>query len=139
MWISLYNLGAVRNPSNAALEAFAARQLGVAKLQWANQAHGYKLIEALKAMGARAGWHQGFHDGVTDGQQLRTLLHRLIDRQAAILQEAGDDRSADEIINSCLREPATVWRWLPDGVLRQISARMGEHVRAVVAAKDQVG
>ncbi len=131
MWISLYNLGAVRNPSNSALEAFAARQLGVAKLQWANQAHGYKLIEALKAMAERAGWHQEFqHDGVTEHQQAKTLLHRLIDRQVAILREAGDGRCAEEIINSCLHEPAKVWRWLPDAVLRQVSSRMGDQVRA---------
>lgn len=58
MWISLHQLGAVRDPSERALEAFGRRQLGVEKLQWANQSHGYRLIEALKAMAEREGWSQ---------------------------------------------------------------------------------
>jgi phage gp16-like protein len=58
MWISLHKLGAVENPSEQALEAFAHRQLGVERLDWANQRLGYRLIEALKAMAERAGWDQ---------------------------------------------------------------------------------
>ena len=58
LWISLYHLNAVKNPSDKALEAFAKRQLGVKKLQWADQGEGYKLIEALKAMAERHGWSQ---------------------------------------------------------------------------------
>lgn len=58
LWISLYHLGEVRVPSDAALEAFAKRQLGCEKLVWAKQSDGYKLIEALKAMAAKAGWPQ---------------------------------------------------------------------------------
>jgi phage gp16-like protein len=58
IWISLYHLGVVHNPAEAALEAFAKRQLGCEKLVWARQSDAYKLIEALKAMGTRAGWLQ---------------------------------------------------------------------------------
>ena len=58
LWISLYHLGAVEKPSEQALEAFARRQLKCEKLVWANQSHGYKLIEALKAMAQRHGWPQ---------------------------------------------------------------------------------
>lgn len=56
LWLSLYHLGAIRNPDDKALEAFACRQLKVERLQWASQSHGYKLIEALKDMADRAGW-----------------------------------------------------------------------------------
>lgn len=56
LWLSLYHLGAVRNPDEKALEGFACRQLKVERLQWSNQSHGYKLIEALKDMADRAGW-----------------------------------------------------------------------------------
>lgn len=56
LWLSLYHLGVIRNPDEAALEAFACRQLKVERLQWSNQSHGYKLIEALKDMADRAGW-----------------------------------------------------------------------------------
>ncbi len=58
LWISLYHLGAVHNPSEMALEAFAKRQLGCDKLVWARQSDGFKLIEALKNMAARNGWPQ---------------------------------------------------------------------------------
>lgn len=58
LWISLYQLGAVRNPSEAALEAFAKRQLGCERLVWARQSDAFRLIEALKAMAERSGWRQ---------------------------------------------------------------------------------
>lgn len=56
LWISLYHLNAVENPSEQALEAFAKRQLQCEKLVWANQRAAYKLIEALKAWAVREGW-----------------------------------------------------------------------------------
>lgn len=58
LWISLYHLGVVHNPSEEALEAFAKRQLGCDRLAWARQSDAYRLIEALKAMGSRHGWRQ---------------------------------------------------------------------------------
>jgi len=58
LWISLHQLGVVRDGSDRALEAFAKRQLKVDRLQWADQSLAYKLIEALKAMAERAGWSQ---------------------------------------------------------------------------------
>lgn len=63
MWISLYHLGTVHNSSEQALEAFAKRQLGCDRLDWARQSDGYRLIEALKAMAVRDGWRQ--HSMVT--------------------------------------------------------------------------
>ena len=56
LWISLHQLGVVRNPSENALEAFAKRQLGCDRLVWARQGDAHKLIEALKTMGEHAGW-----------------------------------------------------------------------------------
>jgi phage gp16-like protein len=58
MLISLGLLGAIRDTSEGALEAFASRQLGTDRLQWADQAQVYKLIEALKAIATRHGWDQ---------------------------------------------------------------------------------
>ncbi len=58
LWISLYQLGVVHNPSEQALEAFAKRQIGCDKLVWAKQSDGYLLIEALKNMAIRSGWAQ---------------------------------------------------------------------------------
>lgn len=72
LWISLHHLGVVRNPTEEALEAFAKRQLGCEKLVWARQGDAYRLIEALKAMAKRAGWHQ------TDPQTGRALEVRTL-------------------------------------------------------------
>lgn len=76
LWISLHELGAVRNGSEQALEAFAARQLGVTRLQWADQGLVYKLIEALKRMAERAGWSQDLA-GVAPAQHTVVLKARL--------------------------------------------------------------
>ncbi len=77
LWLSLWHLGEVRDPSEAALEGFAHRQLGGERLQWADQARVYKLIEALKAMADRAGWSQDLA-GVAGAEHVRTLKVRLI-------------------------------------------------------------
>jgi hypothetical protein len=84
MWKSLWNLGAVRSGDERALEAFAKRQLGVDRLQWADAAIAYRLIEALKGMAERAGWPQDLA-GVTKGQEVLSLKRRLVQRQAELL------------------------------------------------------
>jgi phage gp16-like protein len=73
LWISLHRLGVVRDSSEAALESFGRRQLGVERMQWADQARVYKLIEALKAMAERAGWDQS---GSLD--EIKARLEQLI-------------------------------------------------------------
>ncbi|MFN3582592.1 regulatory protein GemA [Phenylobacterium sp.] len=107
MWLSLWNLGVVRQGTETALEAFAARQLGVDRLQWADQAQGYRLIEALKAMAERAGWSQELSALVKPERRLWALKARLVQRQAEILgrpplqlhdtTEADLDRLAREL------------------------------------------
>ncbi|MDZ4370213.1 MAG: regulatory protein GemA [Phenylobacterium sp.] len=84
MWASLYNLGAVRNGSDRALEAFGKRQLGVDSLRWADQSQGYRLVEALKAMAERAGWSQDLA-GIAPAKQVLTLKRRLVQRQAELM------------------------------------------------------
>lgn len=58
LWISLYQLGVVHNPDEAALEAFAKRQTKCEKMVWMNQSQGFALIEALKSMAVKGGWLQ---------------------------------------------------------------------------------
>jgi phage gp16-like protein len=129
MWISLWNLGAVRNSSETALETFAARQLGVERMQWADQAKCYKLIEALKAMAERAGWNQTPSPQATEQSLARELMQRLIVRQCEILREAGDPRPVAEIANSALPDPARMWMQLPIGVHYGMATRLGHSVR----------
>lgn len=88
LWISLYHLGAVRSPDEKALEAFAKRQLGCERLVWANQSHGYRLIEALKAMAERHGWSQVDANG--NAWSVPKLKERLCEAIVAKLKEAGE-------------------------------------------------
>lgn len=92
LWISLHQLGVVRDPSERALEAFAARQLGVERLQWADQGLTYKLIEALKAMAERGGWAQC--------DSLQELKARLVEAQWRVLVGLGvvPDLQGDEML-----------------------------------------
>lgn len=76
MWISLGLLCAIEDPSEAALEAFAARQLGCAKMQWMNQTQADRLIEALKAMAERHGWEQSLA-GLAKMHHVHALKRRL--------------------------------------------------------------
>lgn len=76
LWISLHQLGEIDDPSEAALEKFAHRQLGVARLQWADVSKSAPLIEALKAMAERAGWSQDL-TGVPAAQHIPVLRQRL--------------------------------------------------------------
>lgn len=60
LWISLYHLGAVPEPSEKALAAFCqrvtgGRERGIAALQWLTPDAAYKVIEALKARAVREG------------------------------------------------------------------------------------
>ena len=131
LWISLWQLGVVRNASEAALEAFARRQLGVERMQWADQAKCYRLIEALKAMATRAGWNQA--EASPDAAfAAQVLLVRLIHRQCAILRDAGDPASADEMVAACRchRAPGGAWRHLPMPALHRIADELGARVRA---------
>lgn len=88
MWISLHQLGAINNSSEQALEAFAHRQLGVERLQWADQAMGYKLIEALKTIGTRHGWDQDV-TGVHKDSRVKALRIRLCEAILAKLKRLG--------------------------------------------------
>lgn len=85
LWISLWNLGEVRDSAEPALEAFARRQLGVERLQWADQGLTYKLIEALKGMAERAGWSQDISGYAKGTDLVKVLKVNLIRAQTARL------------------------------------------------------
>lgn len=82
LWLSLHQLGVVRDSSEAALEAFARRQLGVDRLRWAVASDAAALIEALKDMAERAGWSQDLR-GVPGHMHVAVLKQRLVDAIAA--------------------------------------------------------
>ena len=87
LWISLHQLGAIENPSEQALEAFARRQLKCDRLQWADQALTYRLIEALKAIAKRHGWDCDLA-GVAVAVRPTELKRRLVEAIVVRLQAA---------------------------------------------------
>lgn len=113
LWISLHQLGEVRDPSESALEAFARRQLKVDRLQWANQSQGFRLIEALKAMAERAGWSQA------DGD-VRQLKERLFEAQELRLSKIDPERMSE--IDQA--------RWVSDAELDDRIRENAGHLRA---------
>lgn len=88
LWISLWHLGAVRNRSEQALEAFAKRQLGCDRMVWANQREANKLIEALKAMAEREGWSQS--DATGKRLEVRALNEGLCEAILTKMKSAGE-------------------------------------------------
>lgn len=86
MLISLGLMGVIRNSSEAALHAFARRQIGVDRLDWARDDQVYKLIEALKAIANRNGWCQST-EGLAD--PVWTLKLRLCEAITQRLIAAG--------------------------------------------------
>lgn len=89
MWISLYQLAAIEDGSESALEAFARRQLGVDRLQWADERQGFKLIEALKSIADRHGWDQRVSTRLPLAERIRILKDRLVGAQLGALTRAG--------------------------------------------------
>lgn len=88
LWISLGLLGAIRDPSESALESFARRQLGCMRMAWADQSLVYKLIEALKAIAERAGWSQSI-EGLNKAAVPVVLRRRLCEALMGKLWTAG--------------------------------------------------
>lgn len=54
LWLSLYHLGLVGDPSEPALAAFVKRQTGVDDLRFLPPGQAYKVVEALKSWASRA-------------------------------------------------------------------------------------
>jgi phage gp16-like protein len=89
LWISLGHLGVFANPSEAALESFAKRQLKCERLQWADQSQMFKLVEALKAIGEREGWDQSTTGARDADHALKIIKARLLDTILQKLKAAG--------------------------------------------------
>lgn len=130
MWISLYQLGAIADRSDAALESFGRRQLRVDRLRWANEREGYRLIEALKAMADRYGWAQRVPGRMTARDQIRLLKDRLVSAQLARLADAGIP------VSGPLAEDRSDWS---EKRLESAAAELGERIRNEARLKAPAG
>lgn len=55
LWLDLYHLAEIRDPSEEALAAFAARMVGIEALQWLDAGQADKVIKALRGWLERVG------------------------------------------------------------------------------------
>lgn len=137
LWISLYQLGVIRNRDESALEAFGARQLGVERLQWANQAHGYKLIEALKKMAQANGWDPTVSADVPKGSETRYVMRALCEAILLKLKAEGTVPDRWTLKHTGEQLCGTSWAGLfPEvGELETLAARLGDKLRTARGGK----
>lgn len=138
MWISLSHLCAVREDPDAAiradkgLEAFARRQLGCERFQWADQNQGDRLVEALKAIAQRHGWDQS-QAKLAKVHYVHALKVRLCFAILAKLQRAGiaaaDWSLGEAAFRLCGIGAADQCVW-PTQELELIAASLGRKLRA---------
>lgn len=130
LWISLHHLGVVHNPGEPALEAFARRQLGCDKLQWARQSDAARLIEALKAMAERAGWAQADKHGRPLGpiELQHGLCLAILARMKAAGMVPADWLLHEAMWRLCGVENARERGWDRDDYAR-LAAAMGRRLR----------
>lgn len=87
LWISLYHLGVVNDPSEAALAAYARRQTGIEAPQWI---HDWRpVIEGLKEWAVRAADVDWSAHPVLGGTAVPQPRRRVIEAQWRILIKAG--------------------------------------------------
>ena len=126
LWLSLYHLGAVADPAEAALDAWVERQTGVASLRFADQVVADQVIRGLRNWCDRVGFTQPDAAFVGEIEQVRTIARleggygvaakiRLIEAQRRLLQEP---RLTD------------TWRMTADTLDRLIE-ELGRRVRAM--------
>lgn len=96
LWIDLWQLGAVEDNSDAAIDAFVQRQTGVAHMQWLSPGKANSIIEALKDWCAREGFRMPFvAEGEDAGLAAKRALCAAIHRKLRILGASVDDFEDD--------------------------------------------
>ena len=102
MWLSLYNLAEVDDPSDEALASFARRQLKIDALSWISAEMARLIIEPLRAMCDRAGYK--VPSNVKRDQAMASLIKVQFDRlfpegTPATLQEWARKTPAYDVSN----------------------------------------
>lgn len=109
LWLSLYNLGEIDDPSDKALTSFARRQLKIDALQWATPEVASSLIEPLRAMCERAGFVTA--SNVKRDEAMNNLIMVQLDR---LFPEGV---------------PETLRSWAASAPMYDVSNQLGEMIR----------
>lgn len=130
LWLSLYQLGAVRNPSETALANFAKPIAKVDDLRWLSARDAFRVIEALKDMGARHGVRWADHP---------TPQEAIIAAQLAKLgQLMGSGTNAYQVVNSEVHQLVTAAykRSNPSFALNELVETLGQRIRRLAEGGD---
>lgn len=127
LWLALYHLGAVRDPAESALSAFAKRMTHVAALQWLDGAQANRVIEALKDWCGR----EGFAPSRDSTVSKQLLLHALWTKLATLgAVRIADIAALDNWLTTARISPhTTAVTMLSDQQLDQAAEKLGAWVR----------
>lgn len=127
LWLALYQLGAVRDPAESALAAFAKRMTGVAALQWLDPAQANRVIEALKDWCAREGFSPS-RDGTVSKQLLLHALWAKLHALGAV--RVADTAALDNWLSTARISPhTTAVTMLSEQQLDQAAEKLGTWIR----------
>ena len=147
LWWTLYWLGEIDTPNDAALDAFVTRQTGIASLRFLDHRHAPSVIEALKSIASRAGvrWptpaktaeitahNPSFTLALYDRHWvIEALWTRLYD---AKLVYGG---SAHEYLRASMSLAVNQWRWNAhelDGAIRLLGKKWRGHLAKAARVK----
>lgn len=147
LWLSLYHLGIIVDPSEAALAKFVQRQTKIAALQWLKPSQSDKVIEALKKWATReAGvdWSTKprsfvWPDGTRTTEQVDVPRERVIEAQWRRIYALGAVRigtmaGRDAWIRVAIKSPCEIGLAnLTDAQADRVISQMGTTLRAAIA------
>lgn len=126
LWISLWQLGAVRDNKDSALDAFVERQTKIPHLQWLGPQQAHRVIEALKDWCGREGFEVPAYDeherpaGIRAKRALVHAIWRKLKAAGAAQSNPGDPDYAEIVTRNTLG---------PDA-LQALADRLGFRLRA---------
>lgn len=135
LWWTLYWLGAIDDPKDAALEAFVTRQTGKQKLAFLGHKEAFSVIEALKSWAGRQGvaWpnEQRLKDLRGDHPDLHLVQlerHQVLEALSRDLRPLGvTGRGYAAYCAAALKLPADHYTWGPrelDACIRLLGKRL---------------
>lgn len=123
LWIDLWQLGAVRDRTDKALDAFIKRQTSIEHLQWLGPHQAHAVIEALKDWCAREGFEvpqnqqrTGVETGLVPAQELALAIYRKLEQRGVDV-----DAYTDQIFRR---------RELSKGEVEDLVSDLGSRLRA---------
>lgn len=133
LWISLYHLGVISDPSESALGAFIKRQAKVDDAAFVTPEQGYKVIEALKFWAAREAGVDWSAFNVGYREFIERPRHRVLQAQWKILHGGKFDHIALCMwAENFVQSPCKMsWTHLTDKQADRAIEALGAKVRAL--------